>query len=390
MGIRKCALENSIFCKLKKVYDNREQELLHWKAEGKKVIGALGVDIPDELIIAADMLPIRIYAQPNIDMTEANKYLEYAFDPVVRAQFEKIVDGTYNGLVDKIAISNSTDVLIRVYLYLRELKRIEPEKEFPDVEFIDWMFTRNRMHQERNEFVIKKFKERVETWAGHNISEDEIKNAARVCNENRQLLRELNALRQGPVVRISGSEMLVIIGSAFFMERSKHTHFLKQLKQEVESWPVINAPRVFYTGSMQFDTKLYELIEETGCVIVGEDHDWGNRFFDRNYNMEYDSIRAIVDCYMLREFSSKKAFVSQRVEALNREVKSVDAQGVIFYTNVYEDAASWDYPSQKKSLEQQGIKTAHFSKMNWPLSQQEENIFQNTMQLFTDQLKEGR
>ena len=69
---------------------------------------------------------------------------------------------------------------------------------------------------------------------------------------------------------------------------------------------------------------------------------------------------------MLRSFSSKKAFVSQRVEALNDAVKESGAEAVIFYTNIYEEAASWDYPSQKKSLDEQGIKNGSWVKMQYP------------------------
>ena len=67
--------------------------------------------------------------------------------------------------IDALAISNSTDVIIRIYLYLRELCRVEPEKPVPPVEFIDWLFTRNRLHQVRNEQTLELFRQTVERWA---------------------------------------------------------------------------------------------------------------------------------------------------------------------------------------------------------------------------------
>lgn len=144
---------------------------------------------------------------------------------------------------------------------------------------------------------------------------------------------------------------------------------------------------MYFTGSAQEDTRLYDMIEKTGMVIVGEDHDWGDRFYDRDYNLEYTPIRAVVDRYMLREFSSKKAFVSQRVEALDRLTKQAGAEAVIFYNNIYEEAASWDYPSQKKSLESRGIKTAAFSKMIWPADKNEG--LEEKLEQFANTLKGG-
>ncbi|MCD8333028.1 MAG: 2-hydroxyacyl-CoA dehydratase family protein [Clostridiales bacterium] len=372
MSIRKCACSSEAFLKLKYIYEHREEEAAKWRRLGKKVVGELGSDVPDEILIGGGMLPIRVYAEPDKPLTETDRYLEYAFDPVVRAQFEKIVDGTYASQIDALAVSNSTDVLIRTYLYLRELKRVEPQKAVPEVACIDWLFTRNYLYQTRNEGTIERFWKETEQWAGHAVTDEDIRKGAAICNENRQALRRMAELRHGSEVRINGSEALVIIGSAFFTDRETHTALVNQVTEDSGSWPVIRGPRIFVSGSNQEDTQLYDLIESAGAVIVGEDHDWGDRFYERDYNMDFDPVRAIVDRYMLREFSSKKAFVSQRVEALDCMADAVAAEGVIFYTNIYEEAASWDYPSQKKSLESRGIKTLNCVKMQWPVSKNEQ------------------
>ena len=170
MGIRSCALQSKAFSALKEAYENREKNAREWRAKGKKVMAELGCDVPDELLIAADVLPVRVYADPAKELKQTNIYLEYAFDPIVRAQFEKIVDGTYKDLVDALIVSNSTDVLIRIYLYLRELHRTEPEKPIPPVRYIDWLFTRNRLHQNRNELIIRLFIEELEQLTGEKIT----------------------------------------------------------------------------------------------------------------------------------------------------------------------------------------------------------------------------
>ena len=369
MAIRQCALSCAAFAQLKHIYENREEIPAKLRAEGVKVIGKMGCDVPDELIIAGGMLPVQIYADPAKELKETDVYLEYAFDPMVRAQFEKIVDGTYASQIDALAISNSTDVIIRTYLYLRELHRVEPEKKVPEVEFIDWLFTRKPMHQKRNDLIINIFWGAVERWAGRQVTGDQVFEASKLCNANKEALRRMQALRcEG---RISGCEALVIIGAGFFMEKAKHTELVNAVADAAKEWPVIDAPKVFFTGSNQEDTSLYQKIEDAGLLVVGEDHDWGERVFDRDVNLELSPASGLVDCYMLREFSSKKAFVSQRVDALNREVKAAGADGVIFYTNQYEEAASWDYPSQKESLEAAGKKTLGLFKMLWPCDKNE-------------------
>lgn len=371
MGIRACALECGAFRTLFDVYTHRGEAIKKLRNSGKKVVAQLGCDVPDELILAAGMVPVRLYSMEGepgkpLDMSLADKYLEYAFDPMMRAKFQQIVDGTWYGLCDHLAISNSTDVIIRLYLYLRELRRIQPELNLPPIDFIDWLFTRHRVHQEHNEKTVLRFMDTVKTWSCCEISKEDILKAANICNENRDALRAVDGLRHGEKVRVSGSEALVIIGSAFFMERKEHTKLVQSVFKAAQQWPPMEGTRLYYTGSVQENTKLYDKIENCQCVVVGEDHDWGERFFDRDYDLKLDPVRAIADTYMLRSFSSKKAFVSQRVETLDAAVCKCNAQAVVFYNHIYEEAASWDYPEQKKSLEAMGRPTCNFSKMQWP------------------------
>lgn len=387
MHIRNCALQTPAFAQLLDAYQNRDKAAKEWKANGGQVVGKLGFDVPDELLIAAGMLPVQIYADPQKELKETNKYLEFAFEPVVRAQFEKLIDGTYAELIDHLAISNSTDVIIRIFLYLRELHRQEPERKMPDVSFIDLLFTRHRLHQTRNEFVMDLFRKDVERWAGHPIADADIRKAGAICNENRAALREMAALRHGREVRISGSEAFIIISAGLFMERTAHTQLVKAVTEAAKSWPVLEGPRVFFTGAEQEDTTLLDMIEETGMVIVGDDINWGDRYYDRDYNMDYPVIRALVDRYMLREFSAKKSTPDQRVEALNREVDGCKAEGVIFYTHLYDEVACFDMPKQRKMLESKGIKHITFGKMLWPEDKNEG--LQEKLNAFADTLKGG-
>ena len=387
MIYRDCALQSESFRRLLEVYGNRGAEAEKWRKAGGKTVSKLGADVPDELIMAAGMMPVQIYADPDAKLEKTDTYLEFAFDPVVRHYFEKIVDGTLASETDFLAVSNSTDVIIRVFLYLREMKRIQLE-QIPPVTFLDFLFTRNRMHQERNELIVKLFIEQLEEWSGKPLTDEAVRDAMQVCNEDRAALRKISALRKADKPRISGCEALVIIGSALFMDRKEHARLVEKLAAEAENWDELEGPRVYYTGSVQEDTSVYEMIEKCGAVIVGEDHDWGDRYFNRDCNLDYPVVRGIVDRYMLREYSSKKAFVSQRVDALLRECADAKAEAVVFYDNIYEEAASWDCPSQRKALKEIGIPSAEFVKMQYPARLNEG--LEDRISSFILELKEGK
>ena len=103
------------------IFEKRILEAKAWKENGGKVIGYLGNEVPEELIIAAGFLPLRICGDPNL-IDEAKTYLEEGFDSLIRAQFSAIISGKYD-VIDYLVIANSSDPLVRVYYYLRALKK---------------------------------------------------------------------------------------------------------------------------------------------------------------------------------------------------------------------------------------------------------------------------
>ncbi len=348
LSIRQNALDCPSFRSLLDAYSQREEAV---RALGSRVVYKLGSDVPDEVLIAGGLIPVQLSAPESISLAETDEYLEPVFDPATRRNFARIISGDLAG--GRLAIANSTDAIIRLFFYLREIRRVEPAKPLPEMTFLDILFTRNRLHQQRNEQVFRLFRKQAEAWAGRAITDDEIREAGRLCNENRAVLRQAAALRRQ--ARISGSEAQVIVGSALFMERGQHTRLAADVVASAADWPVIAGPRLFYTGSDQESTDLYVWLEQLGTVIVGDDQDWGERFYDRDFDLTLPVDRALADRYMLREFSSKKSFVSQRTAALGREVDAAGAEAVLFFTQVHEDASSWDYPSQKKMLDERSI-----------------------------------
>lgn len=364
MTFRNCTASSSAFQGLLNVYQNREAAIDLLKSGKQPLIGKVGCDVPDELLIAAGFQPIQIWSDECIATAPADQYLEYCFDPMVRRQFSMLVSGKAKEFCEHVIISNSTDALIRMYLYLREIKRTEADNLLPELHFIDWIFTRRPSYRNRSLFVLDLFKKELEAICGHEISDEAIREASALCEENRAALRTLQALRlEG---RVSGCEMLVAIGAGFFMTKAEHTALVQQLCADAAQWPVLSGPAVFYTGSAQEGLWVYDQLESNGVRVVSEDHDWGARSFDGTINDSLPAMEALADRYLLRSFSSKKAFVSQRVETLLAQKAESGADAVIFFTNIYEEPASWDYPSQKQALDAQGTPSVSIIKQQYP------------------------
>ena len=107
--------------KFTRAYRERDRAALEWKAQGGQVVGCLGSDVPEEFLIAAGFLTVRVCGDPRASAEAADRYIERAFDPFVRSQFARIVEGEYSYL-DHLIVSRSSDALVRVFYYLRELR----------------------------------------------------------------------------------------------------------------------------------------------------------------------------------------------------------------------------------------------------------------------------
>ncbi len=363
--LRACALENPAFAELYRVWLGEDDRAAAFRAAGGRVVGCLGCDVPEEYLLAGGMLPLRIAPDPESDLSAADAYLEACFDPMVRSQFDRIVRPGEKPW-DYIAVSNSTDALVRAYLYLREIRRTEPDAPVPDTAFVDWLFTPSRKFQLYNEARAADFRKTAEIWAGRPVTDADVKEAIRVLNGERAALRRVSALRTAARPHVSGTEALVLTGAGFRMDRAAHRDLVNSVADAAEDWPVLEGPRIFFSGTEQYGLTVYSALESAGAVIVGEDQDCGMRWYEGDTDPGLPPEEAVAARYMRRSPSPKKATVKARVEALCRAAAEAKADGVVVCMNQFEEAASWDFPEQQRALTALGVRAEQFCKLPYP------------------------
>jgi len=343
--------------RLERAYRGEERPDVLWKQNGGVVVGWWGEDVPEELLVAAGCLPVRIRGMRDSGgsgFPMADKYLERGFDVLVRARFERLAGGECANL-DRVVLSNSSDAIVRVFYYLRAIRTMEPDVRVPEPYFYDFMHSRSRMAALYNRERLRELKRAVESWTGRGVTFDDLSRAVAVCNENRRLLKKLAEWRTADPPRIGGATALCVIGAAAAMPKEEHSRLLRVVLEEAPSFPPLSGVRVFVTGSAHDDPDVYELIESCGAVVVGEDHETGNRYFGGLVAEDADPVDAIVDRYHLRSPESARATVSERVAALAGQVRRCRAQAVIAYIHAADDAPSWDAPEQAKALASAGV-----------------------------------
>jgi len=363
---RSVALQSKAYQELKEAYTNRTKAALEFKAKGGRVIGCYGCDVPEEIIIAAGMFPLRVCSDVTVEPVMADKYLGRT-NPIIGSTIEKILNGTYAEIVQNLAISNSNGAIGPIYEVIRDMSKIFPDVITPPMAFIDLAHTKYMYNQTRNVILYNEFKKTVEKWCGRDIKTYELEAAIKICNEDRAAMRAFDELRWADEMRVTGTEAMVVIGSSMFMDKKRHAELVRELTEEAKSWPVVDAPRILVYGSDHEYLDVYEALEAAGGQAVFEDQNWGARHYDTDVSLELPAIKALVGRYTNRMFASNSSFVAERVAQMKEFIKKYNIEAVLFYMNMGDETVSWDYPSQKKVLDEMGIPSQVYFNQPFPL-----------------------
>ena len=366
MAVRACAQEHPAFQKLWSYYGDRTAHLRECRSAGKPVVGKLGFGVCDELILAAGMESLSVSPDASFPRDLADRYLEYSFTEKGKAMFSIVASGDRVRLPDYVVLSDSEDVTNRLYYYLRELKRTEPERGLPELYLADWLYARHPRYLKWNEQVLERFSVQLEAWSGNGITEEAIRQAIALYNRQQAAVSSILLRRSDARPRVTGSEALVILGARDYMDKESYARCVEELAGSVEAWPEIRGVRLFFSGSVQSDLTVYEWLEDNGFHVCGEDHDGGMGMFDRAIRTDVPPIQALAEHYTKGLPRAQKGLVKDRVGSLMKQIETVGAASVLFWHDAYDEAGSWEYPSMKTALDESGIPCLNAVKQPYP------------------------
>lgn len=206
---------------------------------------------------------------------------------------------------------------------------------------------------------VERFKEGLEGLIGAEISDESLREAIRVYNRNRELLKELFDLRRSDTPPLSGAEALEILNAGFRMPKEEHTALLERLLQEISQSPP--APRggpqyrLMINGSPLNNPEFIQTIEELGGLVVIDELCTGARYFWDPVDASLPPLEALSMRYLYhfpcaRMYPSEERF--KRVINLAKEYK---VHGVITQMIRYCTPYTRDQVLLQEKLEEEGI-----------------------------------
>lgn len=336
-------------------YDHRHDYAREWKKKtGGKVIGYFCTYAPEELLYAANILPVRVLGshEPQ-NLTEPHIFGMYC--PFCRDVLAQGLQGRYDYL-DGIVEAQSC-------LHLRQA--FTSWKLHIPVEFAYYLPFPHGIQSPRTYAYLRgelaKFKAALEEWTGKKITDADIDCGIEIVNQNRRLLKQAYETRRADDPPITGVEAMYMTAAAQMVDKSEFNTYLDTILPRLAERKLNRADgrsRLMMIGSENDDIEFIRMVESLKANIVIDEHCTGTRFFWNEAAPEEDRLMAIAKRYIDRPACPAKDWpIHTRLPHILNLAKDYRVQGALLIQQKFCDPHEFDIPVIGKELQKNGIPT---------------------------------
>jgi benzoyl-CoA reductase/2-hydroxyglutaryl-CoA dehydratase subunit BcrC/BadD/HgdB len=316
----------------------RLKELQEEKGKGKKIIGFMCALVPQELIIAAGAIPVRLCSGFYDTCDVSEDVLPKEICPLVKSSFGlKLLDMDMFRLCDAIVIPASCDA---------KKKLGEVLADYMTVFMMDLPSVRDTEKAKKYWLSeVMDLKYCIEKFTGKHIGKKELEPAVRLLYERTKAFRKLYDIRKSPRSVITEKDAMLVTNTAFFDDPARWTQSLKELCSELEEnikkgleVEDPNAPRILLTGSAIIwpNFKILDVAEKSGLNIVIDQVCSGTEYLYQpaevdEYTMQ-DMMAAVAERYLLPSMCPIFFTFDDRADRILEMVQQFGVQGVIYHT----------------------------------------------------------
>jgi bzd-type benzoyl-CoA reductase N subunit len=367
--------QSNIFSTVEKYYKDYGLRAKELKKEGKKIIGYVCSFVPLEIITAAGCIPFRVRGNIHEPITTGDTLLETIVCPYYRSCFDLSVKGKYAFLSGMI-IPHGCDSMVRSY------SAWSYSLPYSYFHFVNIPNVCDESSFEFFNAELNTFRKSLEKFTGKAITDDDLAQAIRIYNENRDKVKALYEFRKADPPPISGTELIMIltVGSSLPIDEA-NTLFdkvLADIKRRKKS-PINKGPRIFIDGACLDNIELIKLVEELGGSVVADTICNGARDYFPRTDVGRDPIDALAHRY-LDKINCPKTYrenktgtfegdIASRFSDIGAYAKEFKADGAILYVYKYCDPFGFEVPARK----------AYYKSINVPLLHLEDVYSAGTM-----------
>ena len=312
---------------------------------GKNVIAVMHPVVPQEVIYAAGLHPIRLFPSIGEPISLAHTNLHIYTSSIFRAIWDQVLKGHYAN-VDGVVLPESCET---VTFFARGWKWHRPD------DFVATLGVRFKKTENAINFFSKEIARLAKTmgdFSGKEVSADSLSGAIRVYNRNRELLRKVYDLRKDESPPISGVEAFKIMMVSFLMDKEENNQLLEQLLDELQNRKEKAKPkaRLMVSGPCIVDGRLIETMESSGALVVADDTNTGSRSFWHAVDPNQDPLLALARGYSKVPCPFATS-ADDRFDYISRMVSEYGVNGVVFAVEKWCESEKMDFPYLEHAID---------------------------------------
>ncbi len=272
-------------------------EIETWRSGGGRVVGTVCSDIPEEIIHAAGLLPLRVRAPRLEDTSRGDAHLHLFNCSYSRSVLEAVLRGDLDFL-DGFVTTNTCDHMLRLAGELKDKAKV------PLVHYFSMYHTISDAAKEWFASEVKGLVEAIERSMGVRIRKEDLERSVRVYNGTRALLGRLDESRRSDPPALTGAEHMRMVLAGLSMPRERFNERLEAILPELENRRPVDAgrPRLMVVGGACDVPEFIRFIEERGACVVADGLCFGMRHYRGMIEEDCeDPFGAIAERYTSRE-----------------------------------------------------------------------------------------
>ena len=340
----------------KEVSEHPYRQLCAYKEQGKKVIGVLPYYAPEELVVAAGMIPMTIWGSNKKSISMAKEYCATFYCTIAQLALEMLLDGTLDQL-DGIITPTICDTLRPMSQNIR----VAMSEKLPCI-FL--AHPQNRRPTFGMQFTMDQYshvKRELEKISGSAISDDALRQAIKVCNRNRAARRAFVQLAGEHPDVISAVNRSAVLRAAWFMEKDAYSEKLEQLNSQLSALPACawKGRKIVTSGIICDNPKLLQIFDDNQIAIAADDVAHESRMIRVDAAETGDPMMALAQQFADQDYDvllyDELSDQNRRADHVVKLVKNSGAQGLVLFMQQFCDPEEMEYPYLKKALDAAGI-----------------------------------
>jgi benzoyl-CoA reductase subunit C len=334
------------------------------QAKGKLLAGYMCTHVPEEILYAAGIVPVRILTS-HVSQAMTRGYIHETY-----CSFSH--DCAYQGLQQNY---DYLDLLVTASSCIHMGEAFNVWVRFAGFQQKSYLISHPHIIQTKPAAAFMaesfgEFKQFVETFAKETITDEDLESAIKVYNQTRRLLKQLWGFLRAENPPVTGPDVATVTLASQVMDKQEFNKLLGQLIKKLKAQPgkEPSGARLMVSGGACDDLAIFDLIEhlDYNANLIFVDSCTATRYFWFELpEGRPDKLNAIAEGYISRIPCPAKDNVpgtgeKKRFRFIQQFIEEFKPDGVLFLYQRFCSPQPMDIVALKPILEKLGIPSTDF------------------------------